>query len=117
MMNYRNIAIVLITGFICLTTSCKETPPVEELVCETAEVISFQEKIVPILDASCNNEGCHNTGFVAGDFTNFEGVLEKVMDGSLLLRLEDGTMPPITPLSHEQLQAIACWLADGHPNN
>jgi hypothetical protein len=117
MMNYRNIAIVLITGFSCLVISCKETPPVEELVCESEETISYQEKIIPVLEASCNIQGCHSSGFGSGDFTHYNGVLDKVNDGSLFLRLENGSMPPITPLSSEQLQLIVCWIANGSPNN
>ena len=116
-MNYRNIAIVLITGFICLASSCKETPPVEELVCETEETVSYQEKIIPILEASCNIQGCHSSGFGSGDFTTFDGITENALDGSLLERLADGSMPPITPLSQEELQHFVCWITNGHQNN
>lgn len=117
MRNYKHISLFSITTVLVLFSSCKEVPPVEELVCETTEDISYHEQIVPILETSCNNDGCHSIGFVSGDFTHYNGVLDKVNDGSLFLRLEDGSMPPITPLSSEQLQLIVCWIANGSPNN
>jgi hypothetical protein len=117
MMNYKYISLFSITAMLVLFSGCKEVPPVEELVCESTEDISYQEQITPILEASCNIDGCHSAGFVSGDFTDYDGVLDKVNDGSLFLRLEDGSMPPITPLSSEQLQLIVCWISNGHQNN
>lgn len=117
MTKLQNIAIPLISGLVCLTVSCKETPSVEELVCESEETISYQEKIVPILEAKCSNEGCHSNNFSAGDFTNFEGLAEKVTDGSLIEELEGNTMPPTSPLTDEELQSFICWISNGHQNN
>jgi hypothetical protein len=118
MNTYKHISTLVLTALVLLITACKETPPEEEvLVCETEESISYQEHIYLILEESCNNSACHNTGFPAGDFTTIEGLIEKVNDGTLLERLDDGTMPPISPLSDEQLQAFVCWIADGHLNN
>ena len=118
MMNYKHISRLSFTALLVLVSACKETPPEEqELVCENEEIISYQERIVPILEASCNIEGCHSSGFGAGDFTTFEGVVINAIDGSLLERIADGSMPPIVALSDAETQAFVCWIENGHQNN
>jgi len=117
MTKLRNITISFISGLVCLTVSCKEIPEREELICTSEEIISYQEKIIPILETKCSNEGCHSANFSAGDFTDLEGLVEKVNDASLVKELENGTMPPVSPLTDEELQSFICWISNGHQNN
>ena len=92
--------------------------------CNKAEVIecdgtvySFSTDVQPLLNQSCNTAGCHQAGFSAGDFTSYNGVLAKVNNGSLKLRVENGSMPESTGLTLEEKKIIVCWSESGGLDN
>jgi len=78
---------------------------------------SYSSQIQPILNASCNFSSCHSSGSSRGDWTVFSSVHAKA--ANIKSRTSNGTMPPpgSQDLTSEQIQLIACWVADGAKNN
>jgi len=86
--------------------------------CDTTN-ISFSNDIMPIIQGNCATTGCHVQGGTgSGIFVNYNGVMEKVNNGSFEKRvLVDKNMPPAAPLSDCQQSMIRAWLNAGAPNN
>ncbi len=86
--------------------------------CDTASV-SFSKDIMPVIKGNCAISGCHVQGGAApGIFTNYNGVMDKVKNGTFEKRvLIDKNMPPAAPLSDCQQSLIRAWLNAGSPNN
>ena len=99
-----------------------DNPEPEGIDC-TGSDPSYMNDILPIVNATCALAGCHEAGFVNGDFTTYDGLKSKVDNGSLLQRaVEDKEMPPAnsngpTELTEEQIKLFNCWIEDGAPNN
>lgn len=78
--------------------------------------IKLSVEIKTIIDASCAVTGCHVTNGSAVSFT----VLPNIISNASLIKsmTQNGTMPKGgAKLPQEQLNAIACWVDDGAPNN
>jgi hypothetical protein len=86
--------------------------------CDTV-AITYNEHIEPIIRGQCAISGCHVAGGTGnGIFESYEGVKDKVNDGSLLRRtVVDRDMPPSGPLSDCQIKQIQAWIAEGAPEN
>lgn len=85
--------------------------------CDTVNT-TYANTIEPIIQGNCAVPGCHVTGGTGtGDFTQFNTVLEKVNNGSLLTLIKAGTMPPSAPLRSCQIAQIEKWIANGAQNN
>lgn len=84
---------------------------------------SYANDIKPIIDASCAVAGCHVANFPSGDYTEYDGLKEKIDSGKVSERVvEDKDMPPTSGTGPEELttaeiQLIHCWIEDGAPNN
>lgn len=91
---------------------------------------TYEDDIKPIVDVSCAYAGCHAgdqaSEFVtpaSKDYTNYEGLLITLQNGSFGTRVLDSLdMPPFyTPdgnpkeLSEDQKELIACWIEEGFP--
>lgn len=78
---------------------------------------SYASEIQPILNASCNFSSCHGAGSSRGDWTVYSNV--KAGATNIKNRTTNGSMPPpgSADLTSEQVQLIACWVADGAKNN
>jgi len=117
-MNLRSIttlSFVLLSGLI-LAVSCTKDKAVSP-ACDPPVV--YEAQVKPILAASCNISGCHESGFAAGDFTTYEGIKAKAENGSLTVVLEAQVMPPNDtdgqPLTKDQRQMLLCWVLDNTP--
>lgn len=86
--------------------------------CDTTQ-ITYLEHIEPIIRGKCATTGCHVAGGTGnGIFESYEGVKDKVNDGSLLRRtVVNQDMPPSGPLSDCQMKQIQAWIALGAPEN
>ncbi len=89
-------------------------------VTETVKVLSgirLSVEIKAIIDASCAVTGCHISGGAAPiSFTS----LANIQSSASLIKTKtaSGEMPKGgAKLSQEKLDAIACWVDDGAPNN
>ena len=106
-------------------------PPINDSV-----AISYKNDIVPIMITYCDGKGypnntsqqlCHvsNTNQGSnGDFTNYQGLKDKVDNGSIASRVfnSNGGMPPTysqtpTSLTDSDLQKLELWVTQGALDN
>ena len=82
------------------------------------EEVTFSGDIKPIVIMHCTLTGCHIPGFTMGDFTNYDSLKIKIDNGKFFFRvLQSKTMPPLNPLSAQDLENIRCWMDGGAENN
>jgi hypothetical protein len=108
------------TTFVCLAflpIGCSKDNLEDNLNCSDFGTLSYKSNIAPLIIANCATSACHTTGFSAGDFTSHTGVLTKVNNGSMRKRTLDGTMPPNSKISDDQIRMIVCWIDNGALNN
>lgn len=84
--------------------------------------VSYLEDIKPILESKCAISGCHNGSLGADrDWSNFNVFQENAQNGDVKNFVTNRIMPPASSpaggLSQDQINAIACWIDDGAPNN
>jgi hypothetical protein len=80
--------------------------------------VSFSQTISPIINSSCAVSGCHVTGRQLPTLETYEQISSNA--ARIKERTSNGTMPPASSgitLSQEQIDAIACWVEAGAPNN
>lgn len=80
--------------------------------------VSFAQTVQPIIQTNCAISGCHVNGQQRPTLETYEQIAanaERVM-----IRTSNGTMPPSSSgktLTPEEIDAIACWVSGGAPNN
>ena len=88
--------------------------------------VSFQEDILPILQASCAVPGCHAApnppkGLNLETYAGFEkgGVFNPgdSENSVVIRRIDGGGMPPGAPLGNDQIQLFKDWIDEGAKNN
>lgn len=80
------------------------------------EQVSYAQHIAPVITANCI--GCHNSTSSHNDLSTYEGVKNKVDNGSFRQRvLVIKDMPGYCELPDSVMQNIQCWLDNGAPNN
>ena len=103
-----------------------EQQPVPPPQLEPPPGVSFQENILPILQASCAVPGCHVApnppkGLNLETYADFEkgGVFNPGdSKGSVVIqRIDGGGMPPGAPLADDQIQLFKDWIDEGAKNN
>ena len=103
-----------------------EQQPVPPPQPEPPPGVSFQEDILPILQASCAVQGCHAganppKGLNLETYADFEkGNVFNPGDsnGSVVVqRIDGGGMPPGAPLADDQIQLFKDWIDEGAKNN
>lgn len=109
------VAILIVLALV--PTSCSKNDLEDNLDCNDFGTLSYKTQIAPLLLSNCGTSGCHTTGFAAGDFTSYAGVLAKVNNGSMRKRTLDGTMPPNSKISDDEIRMIVCWIDNGASNN
>ena len=99
-----------------------EPPPLPE----PEPVVSFQEDILPILQASCALPGCHAApnparGLNLETYANFaKGNVFNPGDSKgseVIRRIDGGGMPPGAPLDDAQIQFFKDWIDEGAQDN
>ena len=99
-----------------------EPPPLPE----PPPGVSFQEDILPILQASCAVQGCHAApnppkGLNLETYADFEkGNVFNPGDSDnsvVIQRIDGGGMPPGAPLGNDQIQLFKDWIDEGAENN
>jgi hypothetical protein len=105
-----------------LFSSCtyESVEPVKHEI--TDSVISYSKTIAPLVAAQCSSgSGCHESGSQDGDFTTYDGLKDKAVDGSLLNRVvtikdmpQDGSGFVLTD---QERDYFASWIKQGFPNN
>lgn len=109
------LALIVLSINACYYDVEEELYPV---YCNTVQV-GYEKDIAPFVQLRCATPGCHVAGGVGnGDLTSYEGLKEKVDNGSLRERvLVVGDMPDVGDLSACELDQLRAWLDDGARNN
>ena len=114
-----------------LTPQAKAQPePVLPAQPEPVPEVSFQEEILPILQARCAVQGCHadpnpRKELNLETYAGFEkgsggGPVFNPGDskGSVVIRrIDGGGMPPGAPLDNDQIQLFKDWIDEGAKDN
>ena len=99
-----------------------EPPPLPE----PEPAVTFQEDILPILQASCALPGCHAApnparGLNLETYAGFEkgGVFNPgdSKNSKVVQRIDGGGMPPAGPLPKDQIQLFKDWIDEGAQDN
>jgi hypothetical protein len=88
-------------------------------LCDTVNA-SYSQSIALIIQNKCATAGCHLGSAYIGDLSTYQGIKNKVDNGTFHLRVfELKVMPPITQpqLTAEEYQKLRCWYDAGAPNN
>ena len=93
---------------------------------EPEPAVTFQEDILPILQARCAVPGCHAApnparGLNLETYAGFEkgGVFNPgdSKDSEVIRRIDGGGMPPGAPLDDAQIQLFKDWIDEGAQDN
>jgi hypothetical protein len=95
-----------------------------------APEVSFQEEILPVLQARCAVQGCHagpnpQVGLNLETYAGFEkgslvGPVFNPGDSNgskVIQRIDGGGMPPGAPLDNDQIQLFKDWIDEGAKDN
>lgn len=118
----------LLSVTIVLFGACTKDalPEPTELPCDDV-MATYVTDIAPIVERTCAYSGCH-LGTAPGIYTDYDGVLSQLEDGSFRRRVitlqadpNVGMPPNYAPadraedLTEMELRIIECWLDDGFP--
>ncbi|OYY23237.1 MAG: hypothetical protein B7Y15_10510 [Bacteroidetes bacterium 24-39-8] len=97
---------------ILAVISCSKNDGTSNITCDPAT--SFANTVKPILDKSCNMNGCHDD-IVITALNNFQ----TVHDGAnqIKISIQSGRMPKSNSLTTAEKNAIYCWVDNGAKNN
>ena len=123
-MKKNNLLLILVLGIIfCLQitqTSCvndKLPESTENPACDSL-MVTYDNQVKPIIDASCAFVGCHSVGFAFGDFTTYPSMTPYLNDSQFkneVLITKD--MPQGGTLTDEELLILECWVASNYAEN
>ncbi|MCA6364461.1 MAG: hypothetical protein IM638_15595 [Bacteroidetes bacterium] len=117
------LAVIILSG-IALATGCKHEPVLPD------REVSFANEILPIIQASCQHNGCHGTTNTS-EFTllDYNDVIENgdVKPGNAadsdIYKVVTGRdnefmpLPPYPALSKRQTTLLLVWIEQGAKNN
>jgi hypothetical protein len=113
------VAVIFFLLPMALAVSCGKTGAAlqEPVDCNAVINKNFAATINPIIQSTCNQQGCHDVVSIngPGPLTNYN----QVFNARVIIRsaIESGLMPQNSTLSKTQRNAIICWIDAGAPNN
>jgi hypothetical protein len=122
-MNLKKLYLPILVGFLCTYCTRDQLPanPLDSPACDNL-IVAYELNVKAILDESCAYGGCH-PGY--NRFDNLLPILENGSFRSRVIELESdpnlGMPPDYAPsdrpreLTADQLELLACWLADNFP--
>jgi len=95
--------------------------PGGNLPCDTLTPAKFNTDVLPVMNASCNLSGCHNTVDASSGviLDTYNGIKTQADNGRLLNSInQNGSMPKnAAKLSNCTVTKIQQWINSGTPNN
>ena len=110
---FEGLAAKEYTGHVKDAAGCVET---ETFAIQSG--ISFEASVKSIIQTNCAISGCHVAGTGREDFTQFSEIQSNA--STIKNYTQNGNMPPESSgkkLSNAEIEAIACWVDDGAPQN
>lgn len=110
---FQNLAAGTHLFYVKDATGCEVS---EEFELKTG--ISFNTSVKGIIETNCAVSGCHVAGTGRANFTQFSAIRDNA--STIKSHTQNGIMPPESSgitLSDADIQAIACWVEDGAPQN
>jgi hypothetical protein len=123
------LALITFIFFLSLTEGCYYDKadllyPNGNTPCDSAVVAKFSTEVLPVMNASCNTSGCHNTTSAAAGviLDTYNGVKAQVANGRLMGSMNQtggySAMPRgSAKLNSCTLAKIQQWINSGTPNN
>ena len=113
------VSFFIIALQVIIVTACSKNNPApgEVLDCSKVTNKDFATDINPIIQSTCNQQGCHDVASTNGpgpltNYTQFFNARSAIRPA-----IESGLMPQNTTLTKAQRNAILCWIDSGAPNN
>lgn len=117
------LAGIITTAFLgsCYYDKAELLYPESKLPCDTTAVATYSTDVAPVMSASCNMSGCHNTTDASAGviLDTYAGVKIQALNGRLVGSTSaTGTMPKgANKLANCTLAKIQKWIDSGTPNN
>lgn len=111
----RVFLILTFTSFLLGSCTFENAKPMST---ECLAPVSYSTDIDTIISAKCG--GCHGTGSLNGDLTDYAVLKTKVESGVFKVRVLDVSkdMPQGGPaLPEDELRKLKCWIEQGALNN
>jgi hypothetical protein len=122
--NMKKIIIGSVLGLVAFAAGCKHEPVLPE------REVSFANEILPIIQTSCQHDGCHGTSNTS-EFTllDYNDVMEEgdIKPGNAnesdIYKIVTGQdedvmpLPPYPALSKRQTTLLFVWIEQGAKNN
>ena len=114
----RFLALFVVSIFVIAACKSDKIQPVDP---NCPEVISFTEKIEPMILNSCATSGCHAAGFQSPTLETHADISAEAND--ILVRIQlDPTSSQLMPsggpkLADSLIQQFKCWVDQGKQDN
>jgi uncharacterized membrane protein len=88
-----------------------------QLDCSNVTNKNFATDVNPIVQSTCNQQGCHDVASTngPGPLTNYTQLFSA--RAVVRVAIQSGLMPQNTTLTTAQRNSILCWIDSGAPNN
>ncbi len=98
--------------------------PDGNIPCDAAGAVKFSSDVLPVMNASCNSSGCHNTSSAAAGviLDTYAGIKNQATNGRLMGSINQTSGYSSMPKGGAKLNSctltkIQQWINDGTPNN
>lgn len=120
------IAALLLAGLLnaCYYDKADLLYPGSSTACDTSVTAKFSSEVLPVMNASCNQSGCHNTSGASGGviLDTYAGVKAAIANGRLTGSLNQSGSYSAMPKGGSKLNTctitkIQQWINAGAQNN
>lgn len=110
----QKLEYIVVVSIFLSTISCTT----DKFEIDPCSDVSYLHTIKPLVNLKCATNGCHISGFLPGDFTNYEVLKKKVSEGKIQSLVFDlSIMPPGDKLTESELSVLECWINNGAKSN
>jgi len=94
----------------CSALSCNKDGGNRQPVCEDGSTPTYNSEMKDFIDSNCTQSGCHASGSVNGDYTDYFTLSIDLENGKITDRvLDKQDMPKAGRLTQDELNLFQCW--------
>lgn len=114
----KELLYVLSLSFFVVSCKSDKITPIDA---DCPELVSFSEKIEPLINTNCATSGCHAAGFTSPTLTTHAEIAANA--NQILVRIQkDPTSNQLMPfggpkLADSLIQQFKCWVNQGSLDN